>query len=136
MANTTAGIWIGDDFYYYEAASESDGDLYCFSNGKANRVLKNISNATVRRFENGSYCAYSDYNYYDGGTLKLFDAEGESEKIDSNVSSYCYINEELIVYLRDGKLFVYRGKDEEKFKIDSSVSSFNCNYPSYETLIN
>lgn len=135
IANASYGIWVGDDYYYYEADSDTDGDLCCYSGGKSTTILKNISNATVKRFENGTCCAYSDYNYYDGGTLKLYDAEGESVKVDSNVSTYCYINDELIVYLRDGKLYVYRGEDKEKFKIDSSVSSFTCDQADYEALI-
>ena len=136
IANVGYGVWNGDDYYYFEADSDGEGNLCCFSNGKSSTVLKNISNAAVKRFENGSICAYSDYSYdYNaGGTLKLFNENGDSVKVDSDVNSYCYIDDELIVYLRDGKLYVYRGEDKEKFKIDSSVTSFNCDEASCEYL--
>jgi hypothetical protein len=84
---------------------------------------------------NGTYSAYADYDYSSGGTLKIFNEDGESTKIDSDVSSYCYISDDLIVYLRDGKLYVYRGEDKEKFKIDSSVTSFTCDEAYYESLL-
>ncbi len=139
MNVASLGVWVGDDYYYFETESGNEGNLCCFSNGKSSTVLKNISNASVKRFENGSICAYSDYSGYDdyssgAGTLKLFGEDGDSVKIDNDVNSYCYLNDELIVYLRDGKLYVYRGEDKEKFKIDSSVTSFNCDQASYESL--
>jgi hypothetical protein len=136
IAVTTSGIWMNDDYYYYEPESDSEGNLCCYSNGTASTVLKNISNAQVKHYvANGTYSAYADYDYSSGGTLKIFNEDGESTKIDSDVSSYCYISDDLIVYLRDGKLYVYRGEDKEKFKIDSSVTSFTCDEADYEYLL-
>jgi hypothetical protein len=128
------GIWQDDSYYYFEKDSEDTGNLCCFADGKTTTVLKNISNMQVRHYESGSYTSYADYTYDDGGTLKLFSADGESTKIASGVRSYCYIEDGLIVYLSDEKLYVYRGEDEDKSKIDGSVTSFTCNGAGYDIL--
>jgi membrane-bound inhibitor of C-type lysozyme len=124
------GIWQEDGYYYFEQDSEDDGNLCCYANGKSTTVLKNISNAGVNRYDNGSCTAFTD-----GDTLKLFSEDGESTKIASGVNRYCYIDDGLIVYLSDEKLYVYRGEDEDKSKIDGSVTSFTCNGAGYETLL-
>jgi hypothetical protein len=135
IAAASSGIWMDDDYYYFETESGTEGNLCCYSNGKESTVLKNISNMQVRRYENGTCSAYADYDSTNGGTLKLFNEDGDSTKIDSDVSDYCYISDNLIVYLRDGKLYVYRGENKDKFKIDSSVTSYTCDQAAYETLL-
>jgi hypothetical protein len=124
------GIWQEDGYYYFEQDSEDDGNLCCYANGKSTTVLKNISYAGVNRYDNGSYTAFTD-----GDTLKLFSSDGDSTKVASGVTSYSYIEDGLIVYLSDEKLYVYRGEDEDKTKIDGSVTSFNCNGAGYDILL-
>jgi hypothetical protein len=128
------GIWQEDNYYYFELDSEDTGNLCCFADGKTKTVLKNISNMQVRHYDSGSYTTYADYTYDDGGTLKLFSEDGDSTKIASGVSRYCYIEDGLIVYLSDEKLYVYRGEDEDKSKVDGSVTSFTCNGAGYDIL--
>jgi hypothetical protein len=134
MSVTDTGFWQDNSYYYFMADSDGEGSLCCYADGKQTTVLKNISDAPVRHYDSGSYTAYADYDYSNGGTLKLFSEDGDSTKIASGVNSYCYIEDGLIVYLSDEKLYVYRGEDEDKTKLDGSVTSFTCNGAGYDIL--
>lgn len=125
--NAQAGCWLDEKYYYYKDIDSGDnvGDLCCYRNGKNEKVIKNIYVGGVRIFSDENCLCLSDYNYEDGGDLKLYDSKGEGIKIGSSITSSSYIEEDCILYIKDSDLYVYTGKEESR-KIDRNVLNYVC----------
>ncbi len=118
-----AGNWVDDKYYYYEDVINNYGDLYCYENGKSEKLISNIyQSANV--YEDGICSYYKDFGDYAGSDLRISD-KGNETKISNGVTWYEYIDKKRIVYLKDGNLYVYTGKDSDS-EITRSVDSFEC----------
>lgn len=117
--------WTDDCCYYYENVDAEDniGDLCYYKNGKTTRLCRNVY-MSVKLYPDGNYIAYSDYNPEKGGELKCYNAKGDDTRVAYDVTAYRYLDDKCIVYLSDGDLYVYTGKDERK--IDRNVIGYEC----------
>lgn len=119
------GTWSGDSYYYFEDVIDSYGDLYSYKNGKSERVLRNIYIGDVRVYTDGNFVAYDDYDYSDGGELKVYSGQKDGQKIGNAVQEYTYIDADRIVYIKNDSLYVYNGKKEDT-RIARNVEDYIC----------
>lgn len=119
------GTWSGDIYYYFEDVIDSYGDLYSYKNGKSERVLRDVYIGDVRVYSDGNFMAFDDYDYLDGGELKVYSGQKDGQKIGNAVQQYTYIDADRIVYMKNDSLYVYNGKKEDT-RIARNVDDYIC----------
>lgn len=108
------GRWREDGYYYFKDVIDGYGSAYFYKNGDSKKVLSNVYTTDVRRYEDGNYLAYKDYDGQDGGSLRIYGANGDEIKVASGVENYAYITEKCILYKKNDALYVYTGKEEDR----------------------
>jgi len=100
-----------------------DNNLYVLPEGKETSFdIENVSLENVmEQTKNGSRIAFLDSN--SNLYIREISASKENEKIDENVSSFSFYNNQSdVVYLKQGEMWLYSNKIYRQ--LDSSVSSF------------
>lgn len=114
-----------------------DNELVSVDSKKSNVVGDEVFEDEDNRFDIEYYIEYSDdgkYVYYPQefvGTYRydlyysrVDKKDGEGTKIASNVSDYILLDGGKVLYLTDGKMYLYDQKKDEKEKVASDVSYF------------
>ena len=112
------GNWYDDGFYFYDKADNGEGDLTKYDGGKPEEIAKDVSLYSLSINDDGSLIEIDDS--YD---LIYYDKSGKDKRIDRDVDEYSYINSKRIVYVSDGDLYVYTGKDDSQ-RISRNVYTY------------
>ena len=112
------GKWYDDGFYFYDKADNGEGDLTKYDGGKPEEIAKDVSLYSLSINDDGSLIEIDDS--YD---LIYYDKSGKDKRIDRDVDEYSYINSKRIVYVSDGDLYVYTGKDDSQ-RISRNVYTY------------
>lgn len=112
------GKWYDDGFYFYDKADSGEGNLTKYNGGKPEQIAKDVSIYTLSVNDDGSLIEIDDS--YD---LIYYDKSGKDKRIDRDVDEYSYINSKRIVYVSDGDLYVYTGKDDSQ-RISRNVYTY------------
>ena len=97
-----------------------------YNGGKVKKVAKDVNVDTSSILNDGNIIEIDDSE-----DLILIDKSGKDKKIDKDVNRYTYINSKRIVYVSDGDLYVYTGKDDSQRisrNVYTNVSFFAINY--------
>ena len=112
------GKWYDDGFYFYDKADNDEGNLTKYDGGKPEEIAKDVSLYSLSINDDGSLIEIDDS--YD---LIYYDKSGKDKRIDRDVEEYSYINSKRIVYVSDGDLYVYTGKDDSQ-RISRNVYTY------------
>ena len=109
---------------YYCSNSYTDNyftycDLYSYKDGKSTLMAQNvIYDEGIQIFEDNTVLAYTDHTTYEGFELSMFDAEGRKIIVSDSVRSFVRVDENTILYISDGDLYSFNGKDKAFIKND------------------
>lgn len=110
---------VDDSTLYYVGNSYKNndatyGDLYSRKNGTSTRIARDVMEAVL----------YSDgvilTDTGSGGELTMINAKGETTLICDNITQYERIDKSTLLYISDGDLYSYNGK--EKKMVRSNVN--------------
>ncbi|MEG2455086.1 MAG: hypothetical protein RSC08_02435, partial [Oscillospiraceae bacterium] len=109
--------------YFYEDVSDGAGDLCRYQDGTAKTLASDVCASDGIRM-NGVYTddvvlALRDLSS-SGGTLTLF-RDGESTRVADDVTYYLRLSAQNILYLSDGNLYFYNGKEKQRLSSDVSM---------------
>ena len=120
-----------DTLYYasgiYESNSVTYCDLYSCQKGTGTRLAKDIMLGSTNLYSDGMILAYTGYRSNGGYELTMIDSKGESTLIAEDVSKYIRVDKSNLMYISDGDLYVYNGK--EKILVRTEVDQFWCQNP-------
>lgn len=105
---TFNNIYYNNDYAYC--------DLYSYKNGKATCLAKDVLEDNINIYEDDSVFAYAEYQPYVGYELVMFDSKGEKTQIANEVSKYVRVDTSTILYISNGNLYSYNGKNSQKIK--------------------
>lgn len=121
MVNDDGLLLALDDttLYYasdiYENWDQLYGDLYSYDlKTKTNTCLAtNIILKDINFYKDDTILAYTNYNSGYGYELVMIDAKGKTTLIAADVTEYIRVNESVLLYISNGNLYSYDGKEKE-----------------------
>lgn len=124
FANVSSGASGGKDALYYYVDVDSDGEsgeLMCYTGGKKTSIAKDAARVIV--LADGAAFKMEDLSYNRDdireGTLYLMkDGKGECIADDVAVSGMAFLSAKQVVYISDGDLYVWNGKESTKLASD------------------
>jgi len=120
--------FVDNKIYYYSDSYESGGvyfaDLYVYENEKSTRLAQDIMSYGAQIFEDGVVIAYTDYESKDGYEVTMIAPNGDKTVIGDEITMYMRVDTKTILYISDGDMYCYNGKD--KTLIQSDVDYFWC----------
>ena len=119
-----------DSLYYLDGVYENNdcsyGDLYVYSAGKENRLAKDVLQDKITIYEDGSVIVYTGYSSSSGYEMLMLNTKGEKEFTAEDVTQYIRVDKSTLLYISDGDLYVYNGKDKERVQKNVDwIWSFN-----------
>lgn len=109
--------------YYYENVSDGTGDLRRYQNGASEALATDVScwdyAQTNCVYSDGVTLALRDLGST-GGTLIRFE-KGESARVADDVTYYLRLSAQNMLYLSDGNLYVYDGKEKQRLASDACL---------------
>ena len=112
----------GSTVYYiselYENNGYTCGDLYSYSNTTKTRLAKDVMYYSINLYNDGMILAYTEYEGSSGYELTMIDSKGEDMRIADNVTQYIRVDKSTILYISDGDLYYYNGKEKNKIGRD------------------
>ena len=72
-----------------------------------------IVSEEVNLYSDGKILAYTDGTYYKH-ELSMIDADGKATVISDDVSKYIRVDNSTLLYISDGDLYSYDGKEKNK----------------------
>ena len=78
-------------------------------------------------FEDGNIGVLDNY---DERQLQIYAGAKDTKKIGRDVTQYTYIAADRIVYMKNGSLYVYNGKKEDR-RIAMNVDDYTCHSMNY-----
>ena len=126
IVNDDAKVITMDDstLYYVSGSYENNnvtyGDLYSCNSGTSNRIARDVILNNINQYSDGVILAYTGYRSSYGYELTMIDSKGETTLIDDNVTQYIRVDKSTLLYISDGDLYSYNGK--EKKLVRSGVS--------------
>ena len=118
----------GSTLYYasgsYQNSDVTYCDLYSCSSGTSTRLARDIMLSNINLYSDGVILAYTGYRSYYGYELTMIDAKGDATLIADNVTQYIRVDKSTLLYISDGDLYYYNGK--EKSFVRSGVVWFWC----------
>ena len=112
----------GDTLYYASGAYQSNDrtycDLYSYSKGASTRLARDVLLSNIKLYEDGVILAYTGYRNYYGYELTMFDPKGEATLIGDNITQYIRVDKSTLLYISDGDLYCYNGKEKRLVRRD------------------
>ena len=111
-----------DCLYYttgkYDKGDNSYADLFCYENGESKRVVQDaLGDESVLVYKDGMISLYTDHNQ-NGYELTLLQKDGTKNLIADDVTEYLRVDEDNLLYLSDGDLYCYDGKEKKRVATD------------------
>lgn len=127
----------GNVFYYTNLYDNSEddttyGDCYIFNNGKSTRILQDTQVYSVSQYDDGTILAQTyRYDSREEKTLyevNIIDSKGQSTLLDNRISQMFYLGKNKYLYLSDGDIYLYNGKEKERLAEDVDFMWYNYDY--------
>lgn len=118
IANNSMILKIHEDEIYYVVDEDNDGtyyDLYCRKDGQSNLIAKGITLYSISVYEDGKIVASTSN---DGYELSISGLHANMEYVADDVSVYWRLNADDLLYISDGDLYLYDGKNKELLAYD------------------
>ncbi len=107
----------GSTLYYASGSYQNNDvtycDLYSYSNGNSVRLARDIILNNINLYSDSAVLAYTGYRSYSGYELTLINSKGETTLIGDNVTQYIRVDKSTLLYISDGDLYVYNGKEKK-----------------------
>ncbi len=121
------GSTKGDRTFYTAEPYENNGynycELYVYEDGKTKRLAKDIMKTNIRVYDDDVITVYTGRR--NGGyELTMINKKGKSTVIAEDVTQYVRVNKNLLLYISEGDLYMYDGK--EKSRVKSNVDYLWC----------
>lgn len=111
-----------DKLYYttqlYQNNDVSYCNLYSYMNGTSTCLAKDVVWRDIALYEDGEILAYTGYSYGAGYELIMIDSEGNTTSLGDDVTEYIRVDSSTLLYISDGKLASYDGKEKTIFGSD------------------
>ena len=105
---------------YYEKGDTVYCNLYSCDRGTVTCLAKDVVFENINLYSDGTILAYTGYRKLSGYELTMINKKGESTLIADGVRAYVRVDKSNLLYISDGDLYSYNGK--EKKKVRSNVS--------------
>ena len=114
---------VDDTLYYasgmYENNDNAYYDLYSYEKGTSTCLAKDILRGDLfKLYDDGVILAYTGHRSNSGFELTMFDGKGESTLIADDVTRYIRVDKSTLLYISDGDLYVYDGKEKNMVRTD------------------
>lgn len=107
----------GSTLYYaagtYQNNSVTYCELYSCNSGTSTRIATDVILGNINQYSDGVILAYTGYRNYYGYELTMINSKGETTLISDNVTQYIRVNKSLLLYISDGDLYFYNGKEKK-----------------------
>lgn len=108
----------GSTLYYASGSYQNNDvtycDLYSCNNGTSTRMARDVILNNINLYSDGVILAYTGYNRsYSGFELTMIDSKGETTLIDDNITQYIRVDKSTLLYISDGDLYSYNGKEKK-----------------------
>lgn len=117
VADNAVYLGKSETTYYYGIENDTDYDIYSCTDGKSTLKAENI--------ELDDFTVYDDMilvatmgNSYSEYELSMISEDGKQVIIADDVSQYIRADEKNILYISDGDLYVYDGKERKMLGLD------------------
>jgi hypothetical protein len=100
-----SGSYLNNDVTYC--------DLYSCNNGTSTRMARDVILNNINLYGDGVILAYTGYRSYSGFELTMINAKGETTLIGDNVTQYIRVDKSTLLYISDGDLYSYNGKEKK-----------------------
>lgn len=117
----------------YKNGSATYYDYYSMTDGKSTCLAKEVLKSTLVVYEDGSSTAYTGYRRGFGAELTMFSKKGDKTLIADDVTSYIRVDKNNMLYISDGDLYWYNGKEKKMLK---SGVSYVWSIKQYEATYN
>jgi len=118
---------VDGSILYYASESYQNNDvtycdLYSCSNGTNTRMARDVILNNINLYSDGVILAYTGVRASLGHELTMIDSKGKTTLIGDNVTQYIRVDKSTLLYISDGDLYSYNGK--EKSMVRSEVDWF------------
>lgn len=100
----------------YKNGSATYYDYYSMTDGKSTCLAKEVLKSSLVVYEDGSSTAYTGYRRGYGAELTMFSKKGDKTLIADDVTSYIRVDKNNMLYISDGDLYWYNGKEKKLLK--------------------
>ena len=118
----------GNTVYYasgvYNDNGYQYGDLYAYTKGSATRIAQDILYNSACLYEDGQYLVKTGRNSDGSFELAMIDKSGNKTVIADDVTRFVRVDSSTLLYISDGDLYRYNGKD--KTRVATDVDFFWC----------
>lgn len=116
----------GSTLYYASGSYRNNdvlyGDVYSYADGASTLLARDVVLNNIRIYDDGVVMVYTGYRSYYGYELTMIDSKGEATFIADNVTQYIRVDNSTLLYISDGDLYSYNGK--ERTMVQSDVDWF------------
>ncbi len=111
-----------DTLYYASGYYDNNGvtycDLYSYNKNGNARIARDVMAEYVNLYDDGAMLAYTGYQNRYGYELTMFDSEGKPTLIGEDISQYVRIDKSTLLYVSDGELYSFNGKEKQLIASD------------------
>ena len=113
----------GNSVYYFSDSYTKNYFKYCnlylYKDGQSDLLAQDvISNEGIQAFEDNVVLAYTNQKDYGGFELSMFEANGKKTVISDGVKQFVRVNKNTVLYISDGDLYSFNGKEKTLIKYD------------------
>lgn len=110
----------GAKLYYASGSYQNNDvtycDLYSCANGTSTRLARDVMLNNINLYSDGVILAYTGYRSDSGFELTMIDTKGEATLIGDDITQYIRVNKSTLLYISDGDLYSYNGKEKKMVK--------------------
>ena len=107
----------GSTLYYVSNSYQNNNvtycDVYSCTSGSSSRLARDVILENVNIYTDDVILAYSGYRNNYGYELTMINSNGETSLINDNVTQYIRVDKSTLLYISDGDLYVYNGKEKK-----------------------
>lgn len=112
----------GDALYYADGVYLNNETYFCdlcvYKNGTNTRLAQDVVLGEMNLYSDDVILAYAGYREGFGYELSMINAKGEETYIAENVTRYIRVNDSTLLYISDGDLYCYDGKEKKMVETD------------------
>lgn len=124
ISEDAAVVKVDSDVVYYVSNVYSEnidncyGDLYKYCKGESECVMQDVVLHDINKYEDGMILAYTGINSFYEYELTSFDEKGKTTIVSDGVTQYIRISDKVLLYISDGDLYYYDGKNSNLISKD------------------